>query len=184
VKACERRCVFFDRDGIVNRSPGDGYVLRVEDFHVEPDFVRALRVVRDRGYVAVVVTNQRCIALGIVRRETVDDMHRRLREQLRADGLDLLDVRVCPHDRGPCECRKPKPGMLLDAARLHGLDLKASWMVGDRERDIEAGRAAGCRTILVSPTGEPTQADRRVADLAELPALLQSVLRGAGEVRT
>lgn len=176
MKAGGRRCVFFDRDGIVNRSPGDGYVERVEDFYMEPDFVRALRVVRGRGHVAVVVTNQRCIALGIVRRETVDAMHSLLREQLRIEGLDLLDIRMCPHDRGACECRKPKPGMLLDAARIHGLDLKASWMVGDRERDIEAGRAAGCRTILVSDSAQATQADHRVTRLADLPALLESVL--------
>jgi len=168
--------VFFDRDGIVNTSPGGGYVERVEDFHLESDFVRALRVVKARGHVAVVVTNQRCIARGLVTQETMDAIHGLLRERLRAEGLDLLDIRVCPHDGGLCECRKPKPGMFFDAARLHGIDLKASWMVGDQERDIVAGHAAGCRTVLVSDSSDPTQADRRIARLADLPALLESVL--------
>jgi D-glycero-D-manno-heptose 1,7-bisphosphate phosphatase len=164
------RCVFFDRDGVVNRYPGAGaYVERWADFHLLPDFVETLRIVRLRGYAAVIVTNQRGVALGRMGRETVEDMHRRLRDVLRTEhGLDLLDILYCPHDEGACDCRKPAPGMLLEAARRHDIDLRRSWMVGDSEKDVEAGRRAGCRTILVDDSRAPTRADARVADMAAL----------------
>jgi len=77
-------------------------------------------------------------------------------------------VLYCPHGEGECQCRKPLPGMLLEAARRHGIDLAASWMIGDSERDVGAGRAAGCRTILVKKGERPTLADRRVADMGGL----------------
>ena len=173
-----KKCVFFDRDGVVNRAPDRGkYVERWEDFRLLRDFVSALRVAREAGFEAVVVTNQRGVALGIMSLETVEDMHRRLRGRLRqVHGLDILDILTCPHAKGVCECRKPKPGMLLDAARRHGLDLKASWMVGDSESDVEAGRAAGCRTILVSPDAGAAKADFVIADTGKLAELLKKVL--------
>lgn len=172
----KRRCVFFDRDGVVNESPGEGYVEKWGDFHILPGFVKALRTAREMGYIAAVVTNQRCVALGIVELKTIEDMHRRLRARLRRDGLELADVMVCPHDKNQCECRKPKPGMFLEAARRHNIDLSGSWMVGDQEKDVEAGRNAGCRTVRVSPPGTETAADFRVDDMDALPELLTKVL--------
>jgi histidinol-phosphate phosphatase family protein len=172
------KCVFFDRDGIVNRSPGPGYVERWEDFHLLPDFVEALRIVTRLGFAAVIVTNQRGVALGCMTAETVEDLHRRLRATLKNQyGLEVLDIRVCPHDRDACECRKPKPGMLLDAARLHGIDLARSWMIGDSPRDAEAGRAAGCRTILVGEKAVPGMADYVFDSLASLRASLENLLK-------
>ena len=172
------RCVFFDRDGIVNASPGaDRYVLRWEDFRLLPEFVEALRIVRARRYQAVIVTNQRAVARGMVSAEDVEGMHRKLRELLSGKyQLDILDVQYCPHDAGECDCRKPSPGMLLAMARKHGLDLAASWMVGDAETDIEAGRRAGCRTILVNGAAPLSKADWRVAAMKDLPALLEKLL--------
>jgi D-glycero-D-manno-heptose 1,7-bisphosphate phosphatase len=174
----ERRGVFFDRDGIVNTSPGEGcYVQRWEDFHLQPDFVPVLRLVRERGYEALVVTNQRGVALGLMDAAAVEDIHRRLRRLLRAThGLTFLDILYCPHDREACDCRKPQPGMLLEAARRHGLDLGRSWMVGDSDTDMEAGRRAGCRTILVGREAAGAGPDYRVADLKELRALLAALL--------
>lgn len=178
-----KRCVFFDRDGVINRSPGPGrYVERWEDFELLDGFVEALRVVRRHGWSAVVVTNQRCVARGMVPMAELERIHAGLRRELAArDGLTLLDIRVCPHDNGDaCACRKPRPGMLLDAARTHGLDLAASWMVGDSERDIEAGRAAGCRTIRVcEDEHEPTRADVRIASMADLAGTLDPLLASA-----
>lgn len=173
-----RRCVFFDRDGVVNESPGAGYVEKWSDFHVLPGFVKALRMARAMGYEAAVVTNQRCVALGIVTIQTVDDMHRRLREDLQREGLDLLDIVVCPHDRDQCECRKPKPGMLLDVAKRHGIDLSSSWMVGDNEKDVEAGMSAGCCTIRVAESSAGTKADYVIESMDALPDLLARVLTG------
>ncbi|MFH1970196.1 MAG: HAD family hydrolase [Verrucomicrobiota bacterium] len=172
------RCVFFDRDGIVNASPGaDCYVTRWEDFHLLPEFVEVLRVVRAHGYQAVIVTNQRAVARRLVSAEDVEAMHRSLRDLLwQSYSLDLLDVAYCPHDVGQCDCRKPAPGMLKAMAAKHGLDLAASWMVGDAETDIEAGRRAGCRTIRVNGDEAVSKADWRVAAMQDLPDLLEQVL--------
>ena len=173
------KCVFFDRDGIVNRSPGPGYVERWEEFHLLPEFVEVLRLVRRRGYAAVIVTNQRGVALGRMSATTVETMHRRLGEVLKLQyRLDLLDVLYCPHDKESCECRKPKPGMLLEAARRHAIDLAGSWMIGDSPKDMEAGKAAGCRTILVNATETSPQADQQVADMAALRLSIAAILDG------
>ena len=178
--ARRRPAVFFDRDGIVNRSPGPGYVERVEDFHLLPAFVAALRVVQRRGYAAVIVTNQRGVARGRVRPEALDEMHARLRAALAAEGLRLLDIRVCAADDDADPRRKPNPGMLIEAAEAHGLDLARSWMIGDSERDIEAGRRAGCGvTVRVAPPAEASAADLRVPDMDALPRLLEERLPAA-----
>ena len=104
----------------------------------------------------VVVTNQRCVALGLVSQTTLDQIHERLRELLRAQGTDVEDIFVCPHDdRDQCECRKPKPGLLHQAAVTHAVCLTESILIGDSERDIAAGQSAGCRTILLGrPPGD------------------------------
>ena len=172
-----RKCVFFDRDGIVNESPGPGYVERWEDFRLLPHFVAALSVVVARGYDAVIVTNQRGVALGLMTEETLLGMHERLWTVLREEhDLAVLDILYCPHHKDSCECRKPKPGMLLEAAARHAIDLGRSWMVGDSERDIEAGHRAGCRAVLVAGEASETAAEHRLRDMAELPELLERVL--------
>jgi len=171
------KCVFFDRDGIVNRSPGPGYVERWEDFHLLPEFVAILKIVRRLGFHAVIVTNQRGVALGKMTAETVEDIHARLRALLRHEhGLELLDILYCPHDRDACECRKPKPGMLLEAARRHRLHLASSWMVGDSASDVEAGRSAGCRTIRVGDGTGGAESDVRVKDMAALKSSIVRIL--------
>jgi len=177
--AAQRKCVFLDRDGIVNVPPvRERYVTRAGDFFLQPGFPAVLREIAGAGFEAVVVTNQRGVALGLMTLEDVAEIHSKLARTLRDEyGLSLLDIMFCPHDRNSCECRKPKPGMLLAAAEKHNLDLSASWMVGDQERDIEAGRRAGCRTILVEEAEVATTADCKVRDLAELAALLRRVLR-------
>jgi histidinol-phosphate phosphatase family protein len=164
-----KKCVFFDRDGIVNQSPGPGYVERWEDFHLLPEFVDTLRIVTSLGFVSVIISNQRGVALGCMTAETVDDMHRRLQAILQEQhGLSLLDIVYCPHDRDACECRKPKPGMILEAARRHQINLAESWMVGDSPSDAVAGKAAGCRTILVGEKAVPGSADFTFRDMGEL----------------
>jgi len=168
-------CVFFDRDGIVNQSPGAGYVERVADFRIIPEFIDSLRVVRSLGYAAVVVSNQKCVSSGIVSLETVEAIHSHLITELAKHDLDLDDIYFCPHG-GDHPDRKPAPGMLLRAAREHGLDLESSWMVGDSERDVIAGRAAGCKTVLIRPDADETCADFRLASMRELPDFLREML--------
>lgn len=164
-----KRCVFFDRDGIVNRSPGPGYVMRWEDFHLIPEFPVVLKQVLAKGFEAVIVTNQRGVDLGLMAESEVDNLHDKLRVRLRDEfGVDVLDVYYCPHGEGGCDCRKPKPGMLFAASVMHDIDLTQSWMIGDAERDVNAGREAGCKTILVGGDHGSTQADHAVRDMAEL----------------
>jgi histidinol-phosphate phosphatase family protein len=173
-----RKCIFFDRDGIVNQSPGPGYVERWEDFHVLPEFIDILRQVTALGYVAVIITNQRGVGRGIMSLATLEDMHQRLRILLKEQhGLELLDIFTCTHDHAAnCNCRKPKPGMILDAARKHSINLEESWMIGDSPKDAEAGRAAGCRTILVNPTATPDLADLTFKSMTDLRSAIAGLL--------
>lgn len=170
-------CVFFDRDGIVNRCPGRGkYVERLDDFHLQPQFFEALRVVNRKGYEAVVVTNQRGVARGRMTLETVEAIHAHLRQMVVREGLCLLDILYCPHGDDSHPHRKPNPGMILEAAARHGLDLKRSWMVGDSESDVLAGSRAGCKTILVSESRHDTIADFNLPGMEALALFLEQNL--------
>jgi D-glycero-D-manno-heptose 1,7-bisphosphate phosphatase len=162
------RAAFLDRDGVINRAPVDHgkalSPLSVDATEILPGVPDALRRLKAAGYRLVVVTNQPDIARGRVSRESVDAIHAMM---LRTLPLD--EIRMCPHDDGDgCDCRKPKPGMLMRAP-LH--DLARSVLVGDRWRDIEAGRAAGCRATILVDYGYaeaiPHEPDARVASLAE-----------------
>jgi D-glycero-D-manno-heptose 1,7-bisphosphate phosphatase len=171
-----RRAVFFDRDGIVNRRRVDDYVKRWEEFEFLPEIFEILPRVHAAGYVAILVTNQRGIARGLMTEQALDEIHRTMQRQLRERAGAAFDaIYHCPHERDAgCSCRKPMPGMLLDAAREHALDLPSSWMIGDSESDVAAGRAAGCRTILVSDTATTSVADAITATLGEAWAAIEN----------
>jgi D-glycero-D-manno-heptose 1,7-bisphosphate phosphatase len=144
-----RSAVFLDRDGVLNDVQMRGGTPvpppSVEEMRLLPGVADACRRLRELGYVLVVVTNQPDIARGTQSRAEVERMHDFLRQQLPLD-----DVVVCAHDDADgCACRKPRPGMLLDAAQRLGLDLSGSFCVGDRWRDIEAAQRAGVRAIYV-----------------------------------
>ena len=144
-----RRAVFLDRDGVLN-SPifADGRPYppaTVSELEVLPGVVESCAALRAARFLLIVVSNQPDVARGLQRREAVEAINRALLSQVPLD-----DIRVCYHDDADlCLCRKPKPGMLLQAAREHGIGLAQSFIVGDRWRDIEAGRQAGCATILI-----------------------------------
>jgi D-glycero-D-manno-heptose 1,7-bisphosphate phosphatase len=160
----KRAAVFLDRDGVLNEAvvidgrphpPGS-----VSDLVVRAETIRACRQLHDAGLFLLVVTNQPDIARGIETWSNVQALNDELRRQLPLD-----DVRVCPHDDADaCECRKPRPGMLLDGARIWNLDLARSVMVGDRWRDVEAGNRAGCWKVLLE-RGYSEQDARDIADL-------------------
>ena len=172
----KRKCVFFDRDGIVNISPGPGYVESWQDFHLMSEFVVSARIAAAKGYAVAIATNQRGVARGIMAQEALDEIHAKLRGALSAAGISLLGIFCCIHERDSCDCRKPLPGLLLQAAEAHHIDLAASWMVGDKETDVETGRNAGCHTILVGQPNAESNAEYRVADMAALPGMLERVL--------
>jgi D-glycero-D-manno-heptose 1,7-bisphosphate phosphatase len=149
VTAEPRKAVFLDRDGVLVRAPVHAglptSIDTVDQLELETGAETACRSFHDAGFVLVVVTNQPEIARGRLGRDAVERMHVRLRELLPLD-----EIVVCPHeDADGCDCRKPKPGMLVDAAARHGIDLGRSFMVGDRWRDVEAGNRAGCTTVFV-----------------------------------
>ena len=170
-------CVFFDRDGIVNIVPeGVYYVSRDEDFHITPHFWDALAVVKRKGYRAVIATNQKGVFTGATPLAVLHAMHDRLRREAAERGLPIEGVYYCPHGE-PCACRKPKPGLLLDAARDLNLDLARSWMIGDKPRDCEAGQAAGCRgTLLVSEDLASPAATHHIRQLADMAGFLEREL--------
>lgn len=162
----KRPAVFVDRDGVINRAViVDGKPLapeRLEDLEVLPRVPEALALLRQAGYALVVVTNQPDVARGRMALSTIEAMHDRL-----AATLPLDEIRVCYHDDpDDCPCRKPKPGLLLDPPTY---DVARSVLVGDRWRDIEAGKNAGCRaTILIDYRYDealPREPDVRVASL-------------------
>lgn len=172
-----RPCVFFDRDGIVNQSPGPGYVNHLDDFHILPGFADCVRAAAAKGFPAVIVTNQRGITRGITPPDQLAAMHARLRAELAREGLALLDIFICTADDDAHPDRKPNPGMLVRAAKRHRLDLAQSWMIGDRESDVQTGRNAGvAATVLVDPGTAPTAADWRVPDMPACAALLRREL--------
>jgi D-glycero-D-manno-heptose 1,7-bisphosphate phosphatase len=150
------RAAFLDRDGVINRKPQAGqYVTHWEEMHFLPDVARAIALLNRADFRVIVVTNQRCVAKGLIPAAALEAMHRRMSEELAASGAKIDEIYYCPHEKHPpCFCRKPAPGMLLAAARAHDIDLTASWMIGDSEIDIEAGRNAGCRTALVLTNDE------------------------------
>jgi D-sedoheptulose 7-phosphate isomerase len=160
----KRRAVFLDRDGVINRAfvregkPSPPSTL--QELELLPGVPEALHELKQHGYELLVVTNQPDVARGKQSREALDAMHRALSARLPLD-----DILVCCHtDQDACDCRKPLPGMLLEAARKHNIDLAASFMVGDRWRDIEAGYNAGCKTILID-YGYSERAPDHVPDL-------------------
>jgi len=143
------KAVFLDRDGVLNESvvrDGKPYPpARVEEFRIYPDAAGALARLKAAGYRLIVVTNQPDVGRGTTPRSTVDSINAALESALPVD-----EILVCWHDdRDACDCRKPKPGLLLEASARHGIDLQQSFMVGDRWRDIDCGAAAGCRSVLI-----------------------------------
>jgi D-glycero-D-manno-heptose 1,7-bisphosphate phosphatase len=145
----KRRAVFLDRDGVLNESlvlGGKPYApASLSEFKLLPGVPQALAQLRGAGFLNVVVTNQPDVATGKAKRADVDAIHAHLLQDLPIDA-----VKVCFHaDSEGCECRKPKPGMLLEAARELGIDLAASYLVGDRWRDVGAAHAAGCKALFI-----------------------------------
>lgn len=147
-----RRAIFLDRDGVINvKAPEGKYVTTVEDFAVLPGVGRAVAELNRLGYIVFVVTNQRGIGLGLLSWRDLELIHNKLREIVQSAGGNIASIYVCPHDIPfNCDCRKPKPGLLLRAKQDFDIELPSSWMVGDKLSDLQAGRAAGCKTALIS----------------------------------
>ena len=151
-----KKAAFLDRDGVINRKAPEGqYVTDWEKMEFLPDVREAVRLLNRAGFFVVVVSNQRCVAKGLITTAELDSLHARMRDEFAAAGARIDAIYYCPHEvLPPCTCRKPQPGLLLDAARKHELDMATSWMIGDSRKDIEAGRTAGCRTVQLAQDGK------------------------------
>jgi len=169
----DRAGVFLDRDGTLIRAPviegRPGSIRNEAELELEPGASEACDALAGAGFPLIVVTNQPEIARGTQSLAAVEGIHGRLLELLPLD-----EIVVCPHDDGDdCPCRKPKPGMLIDAAPRHGLDLSASYLVGDRWRDVEAGHRAGCTSVFLDREYSETVLERpdvRVRTIGEAAA--------------
>lgn len=150
-----KKAVIFDRDGtlIVDRI----YLNDPEKIEYLPSVFEALRLLRDSGYVFAVATNQSGVPRGLVDVRNLDEIHRRIQSEFCRHGVEILSFHSAPYmTDNDHTFRKPNPGMLLEAAQWHGIDLSRSWMVGDRMSDVEAGHRAGCRTVLLGSQESPS----------------------------
>jgi len=147
----KNKAVFLDRDGVLNQEMGD-YIRRMEDFHILNNF-EALKTLQDKGYLLIVATNQGGLAKGWYTEDELGEMHQALRDAYGEHGVEFTDMFYCPHHpnfTGECDCRKPKPGLLLQGIAKYNIDPALSYFIGDRERDVEAGTAAGVKGILIN----------------------------------
>jgi D-glycero-D-manno-heptose 1,7-bisphosphate phosphatase len=179
-----KQAAFLDRDGIINRKAPEGqYVTRWEELEFCTGASEAICLLNRAGFLVVIVTNQACVARGLMTTAELECMHARLCFTFEAAGATIDAIYYCPHkSEPPCSCRKPKPGMLLHAARIHDIDLARSWMIGDSARDIEAGRAAGCNTVRVgddvgSTDGSPDMVASSLLDATSRISLVELSLR-------
>lgn len=180
-----QRAVFLDRDGVINIEKS--YLHRIEDFEFLPGVPQALRLLKEAGFLLVVVTNQSGVARGYYSLEAVHELHRHLQNELAVAGTAIDGFYICPHhpEHGPpdsageCNCRKPLPGMIEQAIADFRIDPARSYLVGDKLSDIEAGRAVGCRSLLVR-TGYGAAAEsavpRDVIIVDDLPAAARYIV--------
>ncbi len=155
----KQKAIFLDRDGTINKHVG--FLRNIDDFELLPGAAEAVKKINESGYLAIVITNQPVIARGEVTRGQLQEIHNKMETLLGAEGAYLDAIYYCPHHphkgyegevaelKIDCDCRKPKPGMLLKAAEDFHVDLSSSWIIGDGENDIKAGKAAGCQTALI-----------------------------------
>jgi len=173
------KAVFLDRDGVINRkAPTEkDYVTRWEEMEILPGVANAIVRLNRAGFRVIVVTNQRAVAKGLITTAELEAIHHRMCQHLAREGASIDAVYYCPHGlEPPCACRKPQPGMLLQAARAHNIDLASSWMVGDSAKDVEAGKRAGCKTVRVVSGAKSTDRDADVVApslIAAIPKILE-----------
>jgi D-glycero-D-manno-heptose 1,7-bisphosphate phosphatase len=145
-----RRCLFLDRDGVINAAPPRGeYIRHWDEFRLLPEVVSWIRLFKAAGYLAIVVTNQRGIALGIMTEADLLALHEKMRAELVSQGAILDDILYCPHAEDACNCRKPLPGMVMEAQRKWDIDLSASLLIGDGERDRQLADRCGIPFVMV-----------------------------------
>lgn len=170
----KQKAIFLDRDGTINKYVG--FLRNINDFELLPTVSKAIKQINKSGYLAIVVTNQPVIARGEVTFSELNEIHNKMETLLGKDGVYLDGIYFCPHhpDSGfesevkelkfDCDCRKPKPGMLIKAAEDFNIDLEQSWIIGDSEHDKGAGEATGCKTKIILTNGNLLNAVKEILE--------------------
>jgi D-glycero-D-manno-heptose 1,7-bisphosphate phosphatase len=181
VGGVSRAAVLLDRDGTINvKAPPHEYITSRQEFVWLPGAADGLARLAGAGYVLAVVSNQRGVARGLVSFDVLEEIEQVIQRELRTRGCRITAFCYCPHEHEDnCDCRKPKPGMLLALARELDLDLASSWMIGDSESDVQAGAAAGCRTVRLAPSGEHSSADLLAGSLLDASRLIAAPVAAA-----
>jgi D-glycero-D-manno-heptose 1,7-bisphosphate phosphatase len=149
-----RRCVFLDRDGVINEKPEPHHYVRAwNEFRFLPNFADWIRIFNAIDYLVIVITNQRGIARGIMTRESVDEIHSRMLDALARLGARIDDVFVCPHEENVCDCRKPKPGLVFQAQAKWDIDIAHSVMIGDSDDDAKLAAVCGISFLRTDGRG-------------------------------
>ncbi|EPZ49050.1 D-glycero-alpha-D-manno-heptose-1,7-bisphosphate 7-phosphatase [Alicyclobacillus acidoterrestris] len=173
--------VFLDRDGVINDHRH--YINGPDDFYLFPQAPKAIAALNQANLFVGVVTNQGGVGLGYLSQLSLQAIHEKMTTLLAEEGAYLDDIMYCPHaPKEGCDCRKPKPGMIELLAKRHELDLARSYMVGDRDVDILAGQAAGCKTIFVGGGTLPSRVVPN-AHVADIAAAVDWILRDAGQTQ-
>lgn len=173
--------IFLDRDGVINADSPD-YITSRDAFHPLPGSLAAIARLIRCGCRVIVITNQSAINRGMLPLSELTAIHARLRQGVQALGGRITDIYFCPHRPDEdCDCRKPKPGMIIQASRQHGIDLSRSIMVGDSAKDILAGKAAGCARTLLVKTGNGLQAVAALTENGTPPDHVAADLAAAAE---
>ncbi len=160
----QKKAIFLDRDGVINKDKN--YIFRKKDFEFIDGVFEACRYFQKIGYQLIVVTNQSGISRGYYQKEDFYNLTNWMLEKFKSQNIKILDVFFCPHGpKSTCNCRKPKPGMLLDAKEKHKIDMKNSWMIGDKEADISAANAAGIENTILVKTGHEIDEDNSNAKI-------------------
>ncbi len=148
-----KKVIFLDRDGVINkRPPKADYVKNWQEFEFLPGVIQGLKKLCDNGYKIYLITNQPGIGRGMMKKEDLDFIHQKMQAELQKQGAKIDKIYYCPHAwEENCDCRKPQPGLLFQAARGNNLDLTKVVLIGDDERDVQAGESAGCKTVLLGP---------------------------------
>jgi D-glycero-D-manno-heptose 1,7-bisphosphate phosphatase len=153
----QTKAVFLDRDGVINYEVGD-YIMRLEDFKILPHVITGLKKLQELGFLLIVVTNQGGIAKGLYTHQTFQSMHDYLDKELEKHQIKITEVYYCPHHpiTSECLCRKPGSILVEKAIAKYGIDPSLSWFIGDKQRDMDAGAAAGVKGILIEPNEDWT----------------------------
>ncbi len=148
------RAIFLDRDGVINRERTD-YVKSVSELEILPGVAESIKKLKDAGFIIIVITNQSAINRGLTNHDNVKNIHTTIQDYCKKNGTLIDAFFYCPHRPDEnCMCRKPNAGLLLRASVEFNIDLKSSWMIGDRDSDLQAAKLAGCNFIKIQSNGE------------------------------